>query len=318
MVNFRLFFSTCLLFLFLPALLPASDRTGFIESSDSVKIYYQEEGSGEPLILIPGGPGDSHMYFKPYFDKLSKKYSVIYFDARGRGRSGKSRDGHYSVQTDVEDIENLRRQLGYETVHVFGHSYGGIIAQSYALKYPERVNKLILSNTFHSADGWQDNIANCNYHIQKSYPEVWSRLMELRKKMSSNTSEWRSVYDPCIGNLYWFSTTKMKKYQAAYKKIREPEDVFSESVYYSIIGSDPDFQVNGTMKDLDLRASLKFLKVPTLVLCGRADRIATVKQAMEIQNAIPEAKIFIFEKSGHLPFVEQNKKFTETVMQFLN
>jgi proline iminopeptidase len=317
-VNFRLFGSTCLLFLFLPALLPASDRTGFITSSDSVKIYYQEEGSGEPLLLIPGGPGDSHTYFKPYFDKIEKKYTVIYFDARGRGRSGKSPDSRYSVEKDVEDIENLRRQLGYESISLFGHSYGGIVAQSYALTYPDKVKKLILCNTFHSAEGWQDNIDNCNDHIQKSYPEVWNRLMELRKNMSSNTPEWRSVYDPCIGNLYWFSPAKMKKYQAAYKKIRSSEDVFSEAVYYEIIGSDPDFLVNGSMKNLDLRASLNSTKVPTLVLCGRADRVATVKQAVEIQSAIPGSQIFIFEKSGHLPFVEQNKVFIQTVTQFLN
>jgi proline iminopeptidase len=316
-MKFRLFCSVFFLLLLIPFRLPASDRVGFIESSDSVKIYYQQEGEGEPLVLIAGGPGDSHTYFKPYFDKFAKKFTVIYFDARGRGRSSKPAGAAYSVEKDVEDLENLRQQLGYKKLNILGHSYGGIVAESYALAFPDKVTRLILCSTFHSAEGWQDNIDNCNRHIQQSYPDVWTKLMVLRQRMTSNTKEWRSAYDPCIGNLYWFDVTKKKKYQEKYQKLRSAEDEFAEDVYYTIIGNDPDFQVNGSMKDLDLRRQLRSLSVPALVLCGRADRIATVKQAMEIQEAIPQSRIYMFEKSGHLPFVEQNKKFIETVFQFL-
>lgn len=317
MVNSRIHCSALFLLLLIPSQLPASDRAGFIESSDSVKIYYERDGQGEPLVLIAGGPGDSHAYFKSYFSKLAEKFTVIYFDARGRGRSTKPVNASYSVDKDIEDLENLRRQLGYTMLSVLGHSYGGIVAESYALAYPEKVKRLVLCNTFHSVEGWQDNIDNCNRHIQQSYPDVWEKLMNLRKRMTSSTKEWRDTYDPCIGNLYWFNVSKKKKYQAKYQKLRNAEDDFSESVYYAIIGSDPDFQVNGSMKGLDLREKLKSLRVPTLVLGGRADRIATAKQAMEIHEAIPQSKMYIFETSGHLPFVEQNKKFTETVSQFL-
>lgn len=317
MVNFRLHCSTLFLLLFIPSPLPASDRSGFIESSDSVRIYYECVGHGEPLVLIAGGPGDSHTYFKPYFNKLAKKYTIIYFDARGRGRSTKPFNGSYSVDKDVEDLENLRSKLGYSKFNIFGHSYGGIVAESYALTYPGKVGRLILCNTFHSAEGWQDNIDNCNRHIQQSYPDEWKKLTGLRQRMTSNTKEWREAYDPYIANLYWFSVAKRKKYQATYQSLRRAEDDFSEDVYYAIIGSDPDFQVNGTMKELDLREQLKTLRIPTLILGGRADRIATVKQAMEIHDSIPQSKKYIFEKSGHLPFVEQNKKFIHTLDKFL-
>ena len=317
MVNSRILCSVFFLLLFIPSLLPASDRTGFVESSDSVKIYFETTGAGEPLVLIAGGPGDSHTYFKPYFDKLANKFTVVYYDARGRGRSGKTTADKYSVDKDVEDLENLRRYLGYEKLNLFGHSYGGVVAESYALAYPEHVVRLILCNTFHGAAGWQNNIDNCNRHIQQSYPEVWTKLMDLRQHMASNKTEWRAVYDPCIENLYWFNVSKKKKYREDYRKLRQAEDTFSETVYYAIIGTDPDFEVNGSMKDLDLRKRLTTLHIPTLILSGRGDKIATVQQAMEIQEAIPQSKIYIFEKSGHLPFVEQNKKFIETVTKFL-
>lgn len=317
MVNFKIYCSAVLLLLFIPSPLPASDHSGFIESSDSVKIYYERDGKGEPLVLIAGGPGDSHTYFKPYFDQLTKTFTVVYFDARGRGRSTKPFNESYSVDKDVEDLENLRRQLGYSKLRILGHSYGGIVAESYALAYPEKVERLILCNTFHSAEGWQDNIDNCNRILQQSYPDIWTKLMDLRTRMKSNTKEWRNTYDSCVGNLYWYDVTKKKKYQETYQKIRSVEDEFSEIVYYAIIGSDPDFQVNGTMQGLDLREALKKLRIPTLVLSGRADRIATAKQAMEIHEAIPQSTLHIFDTSGHLPFVEENEEFIKTVMPFL-
>lgn len=316
-VNFRNLCSAFLILLLVPSLRAAPDRTGFIESSDSVKIYYECTGQGEPLVLIAGGPGDSHAYFKPYFSQLSKKFTVVYFDARGRGRSSRPAGAIYSVEKDVDDLENLRVQLGYSRLRVFGHSYGGIVALSYALRYPENVDRLILCNTFHSAEGWQDNIDNCNRHIQQSYPDVWEKLMDMRKRMTSDTKEWREVYDPCIGSLYWYNINKKKKYQETYRKIRAAADDFSESVYYAIIGPDPDFQVSGSMKALDLRERLKTLLVRTLILSGRGDKIATVQQAMEIHALIPQSMIYVFDQSGHLPFVEQNKIFTDTVNRFL-
>lgn len=297
----------------------SSDQTGFIESSDGVKLYYEKTGSGQPLILIAGGPGDSHAYFKPYFKQFQKSFTVIFFDARGRGRSTSLTDpALYSVDKDVEDIDNLRQALGFDKVHLFGHSYGGIIAQSYALTHPDHVRKVILCNTFHSAEGWQNNIDNCNRHIQESYPDVWTRLMEMRKTMKSSASEWRTVYDQCYATMYWYSSEKHKKHLSKYSAIQTQQDVFSEAVYYAIIGDDPDFEVSGTMKNLDLRPTLRHLTMPVLVLTGRADKVATTKQAFEIKELIPNAKIHIFEKSGHLPFAEENKSFTKVVRDFLN
>lgn len=305
--------------LFILASVHASDQAGFIESSDGVKLYYEKTGSGQPLILIAGGPGDSHAYFKPYFKQLQKKFTVIYFDARGRGRSTRLTDfALYSVDKDVEDLESLRRTLGFEKVHLFGHSYGGIVAQSYALAHPNNVRRVILCNTFHSAVGWQNNIDNCNRHIQESYPDVWTRLMEMRKAMKSSATEWRALYDHCYATMYWYSVEKHKKHLSKYAAIQTSDDAFSEPVYYAIIGDDPDFEVGGSMKNLDLRPLIGQLKSPVLILTGRSDKVATTKQAFEIKELIPNAKIYIFEKSGHLPFAEENKSFTKVVRDFLN
>ncbi len=300
------------------ALRPLQADNGYAESSDGVRIYYEQSGQGEPLVLIGRGPGSSHTYFKPYFNKLEKIFSIIYFDARGRGRSTKpARSDSYTVDKDADDLENLRKHLGYETINVFGHSFGGIVAQSYAIRYPDRVKHLILCNTFHSAKGWQSNIDNCNRRIQESYPGVWKKLYQMRAESKSNTIAWRKLYDPCIENLYWNSVEKKKKFFRKYETIKAGADQFADEVYYAMIGEDPDVEVGGTMKDFDLRSDLDKIRVPALILAGRADQIATVRQAAEIQELIPKAKLHIFDESGHYPFVEENASFTKTVETFI-
>lgn len=107
-------------------------------------------GHGDPLIIIPGGPGGAHPGYR-VFDTLAKNNEIIYYDAFGRGKSDTAKDvKEYTLVRDIEDVEGLRKALHFEKLNVLGHSYGGLVAQGYALKYPEHVSHLILANTFHS------------------------------------------------------------------------------------------------------------------------------------------------------------------------
>ncbi len=113
------------------------------------KIWYETEGEGEPLLLIPGGPGNSHTYFHPWFSALSKKFKIIYYDAFGRGKSERAKSPEeYTFKHDVEEVEGLRKALGFKKWDVLGHSYGGMVVQQYAIRYPNSVNKLILMRHF--------------------------------------------------------------------------------------------------------------------------------------------------------------------------
>ncbi len=99
------------------------------------KLWYKIEGKGEALLLIAGGPGLSHSYFQPYFSVLSDFYRIIYFDAFGCGKSDRAKSpNEYTFERDVDDIEGIRKALNLEKINVLGHSYGGLVAQAYALK----------------------------------------------------------------------------------------------------------------------------------------------------------------------------------------
>jgi len=121
---------------------------GFITSS-SLKLYYETEGEGQPLVLLNGGPGFSHEYLQP-LRALASEARLIFFDQRGTGQSGKADPQDYTVEANVEDVEQLRRELQLDSWIVFGHSWGGMLAQAYVLKYPQHVSGLILADTFSS------------------------------------------------------------------------------------------------------------------------------------------------------------------------
>ncbi|WP_426492634.1 alpha/beta fold hydrolase [Hymenobacter sp. 102] len=116
-------------------------------TSDSVKLFVQVAGKGTPCVFVHGGPGaGSYSFEKLGGNRLEDKLQMVYLDQRGSGRSGSSRTKNYSMARMVQDLEEVRQQLGVAKWVVMAHSFGGTIATAYAQKYPQRVQALVLTN----------------------------------------------------------------------------------------------------------------------------------------------------------------------------
>ena len=125
-------------------------QQGFVDAN-GVMIYYEEFGNGKPLMIVHGGPGATHDYFLPYLLPLARHYRLIFIDERGSGKSERLEDvKQYTVENMVEDVEAVRKALGLGKMNLLGHSYGGVLAQAYALKYQENLSHLVLCSTFPS------------------------------------------------------------------------------------------------------------------------------------------------------------------------
>src|SRR6185295_18055938 len=98
-------------------------------------------GSGDPIVLLHGGPGMGN-YFDAFPEVLSPPYQVVSYDQRGCGRS--TGDGSFEVSAQVEDLDAIRQHLDASRIHLFGHSWGGMLAQLYARTHPERVASMVL------------------------------------------------------------------------------------------------------------------------------------------------------------------------------
>ena len=293
---------------------PDSETDGKYYEVNGAKIWTVSFGNGEPIFFIAGGPGNAHSYLRS-FDSLSTTNTLVYFDAFGRGKSDTAKNvTEYSLQRDIEDLEALRKAMGFSKINILGHSYGGLVAQGYAIKYPANVSHLILANSFHSYLMWQENCDNSNREIKTNYPEVWEELMDAREQgVISSDLIHQEIYSKVpYGFLYAYNPENFRRSR------RKPYPNSNNSkLYYQMVGKDGDFIVGNDIGNFDFRKELKDLKMPILIYGGRFDRVAVPWMMEKYKQYCPQAKYVMFEKSGHNPQNEEPEALFKLIRGFL-
>ncbi|MGC1489790.1 MAG: alpha/beta fold hydrolase [Candidatus Acidiferrum sp.] len=291
---------------------PALHPPGGYVTVNGIRLWYESEGSGQAVVLVPAGPGVPHSYFHPHFSALAKSYRVIYYDAFGTGKSDRaSGQQTYTFARDVENLEGLRKALGLGKIDVLGHSYGGMVAQAYALRYPESVQKLILADSSWGGEMSQAHRDNALYELRNQYPETYERVMKIhREGFHTCSKQYRDADDAPPGFLLFYDNSAFQKLI----KTGEPPD---SEVLCAIDGDDGDFVPGPQMAKLDFHTQLKDLKMPVLILSGRFDRGMLPRYAVQFKTYAPKAEFVMFEKSGHFPFIEEPEEFIRIVSHFL-
>ncbi len=282
---------------------------------NGANLWIETLGSGDPLFLISGGPGGAHTGLHN-FDSLQNSCTLVYIDNFGRGKSDTAKDiKEYTISRDVEDIEGIRKALGYDKINILGHSYGSVVAQLYAIKYGEHVKHLIIADGFFSGKMWQENDDNSNHEIAENYPEVWDSLMRMRKRgLISSDKPFYEIYNTVpYGFLYAYNPNN-------FLRSRDPKypHPFNTRLYYQLVGPDGDFVVGNDIAKFDVTNDLKNLKMPILIVAGRYDRVSVPKYAEMYKILCPQAKFIMFERSGHNPQVEQPEKEFPIITGFLS
>ena len=274
---------------------------GRLVDVNDTKLWVETEGSGEPLLLLAGGPANSHLTFHPYFSALADEYRVIYVDYRGRGRSAPlAHPSEATFSGDVADIAALIEALGLQWVNLYGFSYGGMIAQALSLDHPTKVRRLILANTIHSPEMWQKNHENINREIELQYPEVWEQILALRAQGVRST-------DPRVQALYRVHLKLVRFYNPdnAARLLTEPGSRNAE-LYPVFVGDDVESFIGGEVAKLpDFRPLLKALQMPVLILAGRYDRALYPKYQYEFTRYVPSAQFVWMERSGSFSHIEE-------------
>ncbi len=278
------------------------------------KLWVEREGEGEPLIVLTGGPADSHFLLHPTFSRLADQFEIIYYDYAGRGRSEAPSEATFAG--DVEDLEGLRKALGFETWNVYGFSYGGLVAQAFALEHPERVTRLVLANTLHSPEMWQRNHENINRELENQFPEVWDEILKLKAQgVHSSDPRMRShfnIHSPLIR----FHDASNRALMPDLSDEINPRDL---DLYFRFVGQDIDWFVGGEVAKIpDFRPRLKELTMPMLILAGRYDRALYPKLQFEFKKAAPQAEFVMMEKSGSYSHVEEPDTLFPVVRVFLS
>jgi len=291
---------------------------GFVEANHLL-IYYKVIGHGDPLLIVHGGPGASHDYFLPYLLPLIKTNRLIFIDERGSGRSQKLEDPKgYTVENMVEDIETVRQSLGLGKISLLGHSFGGVLAQAYALKYQENLTHLILCSTFHSAS-----------KINKIFDQMKEKMNpQLRAKINKMEHEglyghgkdyeknrYTNDYMVAAWGEGYFPYLYANHPDANYDPI--VNGIMSWDLYREMWGSHGEYVIDGNLSSVEYTDKLATIKVPTLITAGDNDE-CDPSLSKEMQSKIAGSKLVIFPKSGHMTFVDQPVLFISTINDFLH
>ncbi len=293
-------------------------QEGFVDAN-GVMIYYKMLGRGAPLMIVHGGPGASHDYFLPYLLPLARHNKLIFIDERGSGRSQKLDDpSGYTVENMVEDVEIVRQALGLGKISLMGHSYGGALAQAYALKYQANLTHLILGSTWSSTKAINEIFVRMKENMSPELRERINRLeaaglfghgKDYEKNRYTNDymiAAWGEGYFPYL-------------YQNHPDPNYDPIDngKMAWDLYREMWGEHGEFIIDGNLKSVEYTDRLATIKVPTLILVGDHDESdPSLSQAMH--EKIAGSKIVIFPKAGHMTFVDDTGMFIKTVDEFLH
>jgi len=268
---------------------------------NGIEICYEIFGEGYPIILIHGF-GARKEGFKCQIPALSREFKIITFDNRGAGKSERVNES-YTMETLADDIKELLNFLKIKKVHVLGTSMGGIIAQQFALKHSEYVDKLILVNT---VSGAPDNVG---LEILKK-----NRLDQL--ELIRNDPE-KAFWD----NAYiWFYHKYRKELKVNPKKkffgIWSAEDEIRESTILMPTPRDIELQIEA-LKGFNTLEKLHEIKSHTLLLAASHDRVCSKSNAEEMYKRIPNSVLRIIDKAGHESPKTRTTEVNNIILNFL-
>ena len=274
----------------------AYSQTGMVPTPD-VDIAYWSFGASTqatPIVAVNGGPGLSHVYMiqNDVWPRIAKTRQVILYDQRGTGKSKLHKpDAPQTMEAQVADLDALREHLKFPQIDLVGDSYGGILVMAYTAAHPDRVHKLILSDS--AAPAWKNIV-----HL---FPQVFPDIQEAQAKQPKSPDPEQGLRNHFA--MIFYSEEKRDAYLANAKDL----------------GSSPQAgaAVRRATAKLDLTPELSKFKCPTLVITGRYDMNVAPLTAWNIHKAIPNSKFIAFEKSGHLPYYEEPDKYVQVINAFL-
>jgi 3-oxoadipate enol-lactonase len=254
--------------------------------NQGAKIYWDEQGQGEPLLLIMGlgYPSDAWYRTRPV---LAQKYRTIALDNRGVGRS-EMPPGPYPIAVMASDAAAVLDAAGIESAHVFGISMGGMIAQEFTLQYPDRVRSLILGCT-----------ACGGPHGVRSDPEATAMLMA-RGSMTREEAAEAAV--PFI-------------YDRGTARTLIDEDIDNRRPWFPAAQA-YNAQLQGILA-WEAYSRLSRINVPTLVIHGESDRLVPAGNGKLIAEKIRGAKLVMVKNASHIFTTDQPAEAHRAILDFL-
>jgi pimeloyl-ACP methyl ester carboxylesterase len=253
-------------------------------------MNYDQQGSGEPLILIPYLSADHACYAFQVAD-YAKHFTCISLDLRGTGETG-TPGGPYTTEDIADDVAAFMQALNIPRAHITGLSFGGAIGMWLAAKYPDKVISLSVHGAWPKTDAFVRAVVENWKLMAKAYDDMPEMVI-------------RGIFPWCFTPQLYGTKPDYIESLANFVRSRPPQSVASF------------LQQSDAVLSHDVETELPRISAPTLITFGRHDQITSTRFAEPLQRGIRNSELLIFEGCSHAPIYENVQEFNEKTLQFL-
>lgn len=257
---------------------------------NDLNINYDQQGAGEPLILVPFLTADNACYAFQVAE-YSKHFTCISVDPRGAGETDKPA-GVYTIELFGDDLSAFMQAIGVEKAHVMGLSLGAAIGMWLAIKYPEKVKSLSLHSAWTKTDLFLKTVVEGWQVMAKAYGSVTELVI-------------RGIFPWCFTPDLYARQPDYIESLSAFTRSRPPQPV------------DAFIQQSNAVIAHDIESHLNKITAPTLITFGRNDMLTSVRFADRMKNNIQNSELIVFENASHASIYEKVEEFNQKTLDFL-
>ena len=270
------------------------------------RTRYRDVGREESvaLVCLHGGPGSTHWYFEPLEELAHAGRRVVVYDQLGCGNSDRPHDDRlWTVETFVDELDTLRVALGLDRIHLFGTSWGSMLALEYVLRGRRGLVSLNLNSPPTASSTWAAEAAR----LRDALPEHHRRALEEHAENATHPDYVAAEEE------FWRRHICLVDPPPEFVRRGRAE---RGTQVYRVLWGLSEWNPNGRLRDWDVRGRLSEIDVPTLITSGRYDE-CTPALAEEAHRLIRASEWVLFEDSSHMAYVEEPERFRAVLSDFL-
>lgn len=264
-----------------------------------------KQTAGRPLLVVHGGPGLPHYYLSA-LERLADEREVIFWDQLGCGNSERPSDPKlWNMPRSVAEMDSVIKALELDGFHIFGNSWGAMLAQQYVLDVPCSAVSFTISNSAASIPVFADNVIRLKGELDQATQDAIDRH---EAAGTTDSAEYQAA-------ITTWNETYLCRLQPWPRDLYDAFQNMGTEIFETMFGPS-DFRIVGTIRDWDVVDRLVEITVPTLLLAGRFDECSP-EHMREMHRRIKGSRFEFFENSAHLPFIEEPERFDAVMRDFL-
>jgi len=274
------------------------------------EVWVKQVGTGEvPVLTLHGGPGFSHYYLECFEDFLPQAgIGFWYYDQLGCGFSEAPDDAAlWSLERYLGEVEQVRRALALERFVLYGHSWGGLLAMEYALRYPQQLCGLVISNMTGSV---AEYVKHAERLLAALPPAARATIEKHRAAHDFESSEYQQVL---MEQIYRRHVCRLDPWP---EPVQRAFRTMNARIYNAMQGPD-EFTITGNLKNWDIWSRLPGIKVRTLVIAARHDEMAP-EQLARMAKLIPQARLALCGRGSHMCMYDDQQAYFQALLPFLH